>query len=191
MSRSQGHEHFPDDLRDVADALRDQRPALDPLALDRIKTRAISGARRATAASSRPKGILMRSRLATFLTIAFFGLGTGAAVALVGHEDFGLGGGGGSASFNQYRECDDNGQGDDNNQGDHNGQGNHNGRGNGNGPGHECQGDQGDQGHGQGDQGEGGNGGQGQGNDQGQGDSGKSGAAHQNQGNAHGHGHGD
>jgi hypothetical protein len=184
MSRSQGHEHFPDDLRDVADALRDQRPALDPLALDRIKTRAISGARRATAASSRPKGILMRSRLATVLTIAFFGLGTGAAVALVGHEDFGLGGSnGGSASFNQYRECDDNGQGDDNHQGDQNGQGNGNGNGQGR---HECHGHQG--GQGQGDQGEGGKGGQGQGNDQGQGDSGKSGPAHQNQGNGHGHG---
>src|SRR6516162_1973968 len=101
MTGSQGHEHFPDDLRDVADMLRDRRPTLHPLALDRIKTRAISGARRTAAASPRPKGILMRSRLATFLTIAFFGLGTGAAVALVGHEDFGLGGSsGGSASFN-------------------------------------------------------------------------------------------
>ena len=79
MTGSHGHEHFPEDHREVADMLRDQRPTLHPLALDRIKTRAISGARRATAASSRSKGILMRSRLATFLTIAFFGLGTGAA----------------------------------------------------------------------------------------------------------------
>jgi len=84
--------------------LREQRPALDPLALDRIKMRAIARVRRAATSSSRRNGILMRSRLTTLLTIAFFGLGTAGAVALVGHEDFGLGGhSGGSASFNQYR----------------------------------------------------------------------------------------
>ena len=70
----------------------------------------------------------MRSRLTTVLTIAFFGLGTGGALALVGHEDFGLGGsGGGSASFNQYREC------------------NH---GNGVGKDHECHGHEGEHGRG-------------------------------------------
>jgi hypothetical protein len=104
MSHSDRHEHVPDDLEPLAAMLRDQRPTLDPLALDRIKLRAISRARRASTASPRRKGILMRSRLTTLLTIAFFGLGTAGALALVGHEDFGLGGhSGGSASFNQYR----------------------------------------------------------------------------------------
>jgi hypothetical protein len=104
MSRSHRHERFPDDLEALAAMLREQRPTLDPLALDRIKMRAIGRARRATAPSPRAKGILMRSRLTTLLTIAFFALGTGGALALVGHVDFGLGGArGGSASFNQYR----------------------------------------------------------------------------------------
>ncbi len=45
----------------------------------------------------------MRSRLATVLTIAFLGLGTGGALALSGGHDFGLGGHNAqSASANQY-----------------------------------------------------------------------------------------
>ena len=102
MSRSNRHERLPHGLRDVADLLRDERPTLDPLALDRIKVRAMGRARRAPI--SRRKGIFMRSRLTTLLTIAFFGLGTGGAVAFVGGGDLGLGGHhSGSASFSQYR----------------------------------------------------------------------------------------
>ena len=81
--------------------LRDRRATLDPLALDAIKLRAMSGARRST--SSRQKGFFMRSRLAPVLTIAFLGLGTGGALALSGGQDFGLGGHNAkSASANQY-----------------------------------------------------------------------------------------
>jgi hypothetical protein len=105
MSTPHKEERFADGLQEVADVLRDRRPTLDPLALDAVKLRAMGRARRST--TSRQKGFFMRSRLTTLLTIAFLSLGTGGALAWVGGEDFGLGGhDGGSASFNQYRECD-------------------------------------------------------------------------------------
>jgi hypothetical protein len=94
-------ERLADDLQQVAAVLRDGRVTLDPLALDAIKLRATSRARRTT--SSRQKGFLMRSRLTTILTIAFLSLGTGGALALSGGQDFGLGGHDGrSASASQY-----------------------------------------------------------------------------------------
>jgi hypothetical protein len=102
MSRSYIEERFADDLQQVAEVLRDQRAALDPLALDAIKLRATSRARRSM--SSQQKGVFMRSRLTTVLTIAFLSLGTGGALAMVGGVNFGLAGDNGrSASFNQYR----------------------------------------------------------------------------------------
>jgi hypothetical protein len=106
MSRSRRDEAFPDDLLEVAELLRDERPTLDPLALDAVKLRAMSRARRST--PSRRKGFLLRSRLTMLLTVAFLGLGTGGALALVGGGGLGLlgGHGGGSASFSQYRDCD-------------------------------------------------------------------------------------
>jgi hypothetical protein len=75
MSRSHREERFADDLQPIAEVLRDQRATLDPLALDAIKLRATSGARRST--SSRQKGFFMRSRLTTVITIAFLSLATG------------------------------------------------------------------------------------------------------------------
>src|SRR4029077_9283366 len=100
---------FTDDLQQVADVLRDGRPTLDPLALDRVKLRAMSGARRST--TPRHKGLFMRSRLMTLVTAVFLILGTGGAMALAGGGHFGgfdgfggFGGGdGGSASYHQYR----------------------------------------------------------------------------------------
>ena len=100
MSTPNKEEHLADDLLEVADVLRDQRPTLDPLALDAIKLRAMSRTR--GAASSRAKGFFMRSRLTTVLTVAFLSLGTGGAVAFVGGGGFSLGGGE-SASCTQYR----------------------------------------------------------------------------------------
>ena len=82
MSTSHDEERFGDELREVADALRDQRPTLDPLTLDAIKLTAMSARRRST--SSRAKGVLMRSRLTTLLTVGFLCLGTGGALAVVG-----------------------------------------------------------------------------------------------------------
>jgi hypothetical protein len=96
MSHSHEDERFSDDLQHVADVLRDGRPTLDPLALDRVKLRAMSGARRSS--SSQPKGFL-RQRLAALLTAGLLVLGTGGTLALAG----GGGGGGASASFHQYK----------------------------------------------------------------------------------------
>jgi hypothetical protein len=110
-SNKDKEDSFPDDLQKVADVLHDRRPTLDPLALDAIKLRAMSRARRPT--SSRAKGFFMRSRLTTVLTVAFLSLGTGGALAVAGGEDFGLGShDGGSASCTQYRPG--NGYGDKN-----------------------------------------------------------------------------
>src|SRR5665213_519577 len=105
MSRPHNKESFSDDLQGVADVLRDQRPALEPLELDRIKLRAMSGARRST---SPRKGFFMRSRLTTFLTVGFLAVGTGGALAMIGGGGgFGVGGGhDANASYHQYRpEC--------------------------------------------------------------------------------------
>src|SRR2546429_9227182 len=101
MSRSHDEERFRDELREVADALRDQRPTLDPLTLDAIKLRAMSRRRRST--SSRAKGVLMRSRLTTLLTVGFLCLGTGGALAVVGGVPPFSSGDNGSASCTQYR----------------------------------------------------------------------------------------
>jgi hypothetical protein len=102
MSRSPGEERLAEDLQQVAEELRDRRATLDPLALDEIKLRAMSRARRST--SSRQKGFFMRTRLTTVLAIAFLGVGTGGALALSGGgQDLGLGGHSPqSASANQY-----------------------------------------------------------------------------------------
>jgi hypothetical protein len=102
MSNRKKDHKLPDDLNEVVDRLHRDRPELDPLGLDRVKVRAMSGARR----SIRQKGFFMKSRLTTFLTVGFLALGTGGAMALAGgHDGFG-GGGGGSAAFHQYRpEC--------------------------------------------------------------------------------------
>jgi hypothetical protein len=161
MSRSHREERLDDGLQQVADELRDRRPTLDPLALDAIKLRAMSRARRST--SSPAKGFFMRSRLTTVLTVAFLSLGTGGALAVAGGEDFGFGShDGGSASCEQYRPG--NGFGDKN---------------------HCHEGDEGgDHGHGHGDHGDGGGDHGGGGGDHGHG-----GGDHGNSGD-HGHGHG-
>src|SRR5271155_1136271 len=109
MNTPHKEERRSDDLQGVADALRDRRPTLEPLELDRIKLRAMSGASRSTSrrSTSPRKGLLMRSRMTTLLTVGFLTLGTGGALALCGGGGFGFGGGrGGSTSFHQYRpEC--------------------------------------------------------------------------------------
>jgi hypothetical protein len=111
MSIADRDQGLPDDLQALADALRRQRPTLDPLALDGIKLRAITRARRA--GSSRQKGFFMRSRLTTLFTVAFLSLGTGGALAVAGGHDFGLGSSNNSsASCEQYRPG--NGYGDKN-----------------------------------------------------------------------------
>jgi hypothetical protein len=98
MSHSHEDERFSDDLQHVADVLRDGRPTLDPLALDRVKLRAMSAASRPGA--SQHKGSFVKQRLTTLITVGFLILGTGGTLALAG---VGGGSGAGSASFNQYK----------------------------------------------------------------------------------------
>jgi hypothetical protein len=135
MSNSHREDRFTDDLQEVAELLRDRRPELDPLALDRVKLRAMSAARRSS--SLKDRGFFMRSRLTTLLAAAFLTLGTGGALALAGgggsgHND------GGSASFSQYRTCDHGkGQGRDHechgHEGEEQGKGDEHGKGKGKG----------------------------------------------------------
>ncbi len=100
MSRSHEEERFPAELGEVAELLREQRPSLDPLALDRIKLRAMRASR---SPSSRHGRFSMRSRLTTLIAAGLLTVGAGGAFAL----DGGVGGGqghSGSASFSQYCE---------------------------------------------------------------------------------------
>lgn len=101
MSSPHNEDRFSDDLQEVADVLRDQRPALTPLQLDQIKLRAMSGASRSTS-TTRNRGSFMKSRLTTLIAAAFLALGTGGTLALAGGGGSGGKNGGGSASFNQY-----------------------------------------------------------------------------------------
>jgi hypothetical protein len=99
-SRKQ-EEPLSGDLQKVADALRDGRPTLDPLTLDAIKLRAMQRARMST--PSQHKGLFMKQRLTTLVTVAFLTLGAGGTLALAGGGGGGGKDGGGSASFHQYR----------------------------------------------------------------------------------------
>ena len=87
-------DRLPDDLRDLAARLRNQRAEATGLELDRMKTRAM-----AKAASSRSKGFALRSRgMAAVLTLALMAAGTGGVLAGGGH-----GNGGGSSAKSQYK----------------------------------------------------------------------------------------
>jgi hypothetical protein len=101
MNSKSGDKKLPGDLQDVASSLRDQRPTLEPLELDRIKLRAMSGARRK---KSSGLGAGARSRATAFLTVAFLAVGTGGALALHGGKGV-ESGKHHSASFHQYRPC--------------------------------------------------------------------------------------
>jgi hypothetical protein len=102
MNSKRGNKKLPDDLQDVAKSLRDQRSALEPLELDRIKLRAMSGARRKRSSGL---GAGTRSRATAFLTVAFLALGTGGALALHSGKGIESGGKHHSASYHQYRPC--------------------------------------------------------------------------------------
>ncbi len=101
MSPQHDEERFSDELQEVADVLRDRRPALEPLELDAVKLRATSGAGGSTSPRKRS---FMRSRLTTLLTVGFLAVGTGGAFALYGG---GHSSNVDSASHFQYRTCDD------------------------------------------------------------------------------------
>jgi hypothetical protein len=102
VSRSDEQQHFPYALQEVADALREERSALTPLELDRVKLRVMRRTRPSIASPA--KGFLSRSRLTALVTVAFLAVGTGGALAVGGGNGFGLGKHhGASASQSQYR----------------------------------------------------------------------------------------
>jgi hypothetical protein len=74
------HERMPAELHDMDARLRDERPQLDSLELDRVKLRAMSAGR------STQKGPWMKSRLAitTMLVLGIFMSTTGAGLAITG-----------------------------------------------------------------------------------------------------------
>jgi hypothetical protein len=76
----QNHERMPAELHDMEARLRDERPQLDALELDRVKLRAVSAGR------STQKGPLMKSRLAitTMLVLGILLSTTGAGLAVTG-----------------------------------------------------------------------------------------------------------
>src|SRR5438309_10456744 len=85
---------LPDGLSEVEERLRSQRAEASALDLDRIKTRAM-----AKAATSRPKGLAMKSRgIAALLAVALMAAGTGGVLA-----GGSTGGSNGSSSNSQYK----------------------------------------------------------------------------------------
>ena len=71
---------LPEDLQEVADRLRTHRHEASALELDRIKTRAM-----ASAASSRPKGSVVKSRITVaLLSLGLMAGGTGGVLAAKG-----------------------------------------------------------------------------------------------------------
>ena len=76
---SHRHDELPEDLHGVDRRLRASRPDIDPLRLDQIKQQVLHRSDLGT-----HRGALLKSRLATMLTIAGLLGGTGGAVALAG-----------------------------------------------------------------------------------------------------------
>ena len=73
------------DLEALAKRLRDERPGIDGLELDRIKRRAISGASAGRGAWAPKKGLFMKPRIAVafVLAIGLLTSGTGATLAVI------------------------------------------------------------------------------------------------------------
>src|SRR6059058_6246440 len=97
---TQFDEHdLPDEFKDVADRLREGRPAFTDLELDQIKLRAMAKASRRTPAMfGFRKGTPMRSRAVTLaLTALLIGGTTAGGIAAAG------GNGGGNSAQSQYR----------------------------------------------------------------------------------------
>ena len=92
-----------EDLDDVAQRLREHRPEASALELDQMKMRAM-----ARAASSRPKGAVLRTRLLVALcSLGLMAGGTGGVIAAKGGNP-----GKGSASKGQYGDKPGKGCGD-------------------------------------------------------------------------------
>ncbi len=91
---SKFEDRLPDDLRDLAARLHNERAEATRLELDRMKTRAM-----ANAASSRPKGLVLKSRgIAVLLTVGLMAAGTGGVLAGGGNGNSGA-----SSGTTQYK----------------------------------------------------------------------------------------
>src|SRR4051812_26946900 len=90
---------LPDDLEELGGRLSQERPRLNALELDRIKTRAMAQAGRA---NRQGKGRFMRSRLATTLAAFALVVGGGGAVWAAAGGNPGSAGSSGSAPNHQY-----------------------------------------------------------------------------------------
>ena len=104
-----GERPLPDDLLPVAEWLREERPSLDGLALDRAKTRERARANAAErTADTHGKGDLLRSRIAItmILTLGILMSIGGAGLAVSGLGDSG------DASISQYRSVSSSDPGD-------------------------------------------------------------------------------
>ncbi len=87
-------DRLPDELRELAGRLREERAGATGLDLDRIKTRAMAGA-----TGSQRKGFVLRSRgMAAVLTLALMAAGTGGVLAGGGHGNSGA-----SSGNTQYK----------------------------------------------------------------------------------------
>lgn len=87
-------DRLPDELREVASRLHEERAAASGLDLDRIKTRAMANAR-----GSERRGFVLRSRgMAAVLTLALMAAGTGGVLAGGGN-----GHSNGSSAKTQYK----------------------------------------------------------------------------------------
>lgn len=96
MSIHRDSDRLPDDVLDVVQQLRDNRPEASALELDRIKQRARAQALRP---SSRTKGHLLRSRLTVaLLSLGLMVGGTGGVIAAKGGNGKGNG-----AAKSQYK----------------------------------------------------------------------------------------
>ena len=92
------NEHdLPDDVREVADRLREERPRASALDLDRMKLEARSRAARPQAGKAR----IMKSRLVTMMLVAGLMASGGTAAVIANHDN----GNGNSqdASSGQYK----------------------------------------------------------------------------------------
>ena len=79
MNPSDSEHSHPEELNELVDLLREQRPELEAHELDRIKLRAMTRARRGT--PRKGAGLVVRTRMTALLTTAFVALGTGGAFA--------------------------------------------------------------------------------------------------------------
>jgi len=77
----QDRERLPEELGEIAELLRNQRPEAGPLELDRIKLRVMASRRRPALISRKGNGLMRKPALSLLLVVGMLGGGTGALAA--------------------------------------------------------------------------------------------------------------